>query len=273
MTSIRRCCKATCYLIGILAVLHVLPGLCPPAARAESDPKALEIVEAMVDAHGGIYKWRNAPAISFEDEFKPHGQQVGVISHVFVEQGRRRAYLDYPQTHSTIVWDGERAWSTNWQMGTPPRFIARVNYYFTNLMFLTQDPGVNLEYKGTARLFDEPTEFLTVRMTFDPGVGDTPNDTYLLYIHPETKELRGCNYTVTYSSLLRGGARALPEKLLTYDEYANIQGLNLPVHYTIYNMDGSKYAECEFRDWSLSLPFDESRMEMPADAVIDTTTP
>ena len=156
---------------------------------------------------------------------------------------------------------------------TPPRFLALLNYSFANLPWLTQDDGVNLGEPGTATLWDDPTEYVTVRMTFDAGAGDTPDDYYVLYIHPETHQLRANEYIVTYRSILPEGTTATDPHILVYDEYTEAGGLVVPAHYTIYQTDQSIYASCAFTDWSFTESWDESWMEMPENAVVDTTEP
>ena len=104
-------------------------------------------------------------------------------------------------------------------------------------------------------------------------MGDTPDDYYVLYIHPDTKELRGCRYVVTYRALLPEGTKATPEKILVYDEYSVVEGLKVPMHYTIYQTDRSPYAESSISNWSFSTPFDASRMTVPEGAVIDESSP
>lgn len=266
------CDVATAIVLSGACILSVWL-MAPPKARAASDEEAMNIVKAMIEAHGGMEKWQSAPTVSFLDEFLIAGAPEAMVSRVTVEQGRRRVYIDYPAVKASLAWDGQRAWSVDWQMPTPPRFLAQLNYYFANLVWLTMDPGVNLKHEGTAKLWDDPTEYITVRMTFDEGVGDTPDDYYVLWIHPETAELRACTYTVTYVSILPEGMESTPEHILVYDEYAMVSGLKVPTHYTIYETDQSEYASCRFRNWSFSKPFDESRMTMPEGAVLDESAP
>ena len=40
-----------------------------------------------------------------------------------------------------------------------------------------------------------------------------------------------------------------------------------------YDLDHNVYATCEVRDWSLHMPFDESRMQMSPTAVVDQSQP
>jgi hypothetical protein len=109
-------------------------------------------------------------------------------------------------------------------------------------------------------------------MTFEPGTGDTPDDYYLLYIHPETHRLAATEYTVTYTSLLPEGMDSTPVHLLVYDEWSEVDGLLVPTAYTIYEGE-AVYASNVIRDWSFDEPFDASRMEMPDGAVVDESQP
>ena len=253
------------------ALAAVLAAAAPPDAALAGS--AAEIIDAMVEAHGGMERWATAPTVSFEDEFKPGTAETGAVSRVTVEQGRRRAYIDFPGTEMHIAWDGEKAWSENWEAPYPPRFLALLNYHFVNLPWLAKDPGVILGKPGKARLRDDPKEYLTVKVTYEAGVGDTPRDYYVLYVDPETHRLRANEYIVTYRSILPEGVEASDPHILVYDEYATVDGLVVPTHYTIYEADGTVYASCDVRDWSFDQPFDEGRMVMGEGAVIDESTP
>jgi hypothetical protein len=238
-----------------------------PAQTSAAALKGPHIVQEMVAAHGGVETWRNAPTFSFTDQWGDSPKNTYVV-----EQGRRRAYFDVSGTAISVAWDGEKAWSLNWPAPTPVRFLALLDYYFINLPWLTQDPGVVLGEPGTGRLRDDPTEYVTVMMTFEPGTGDTPEDYYRLYIHPETKLLKACDYIVTYHALMDEGQKSTPEHCLIYEEMTEVDGLRLPARFTIYEGD-AVYATCAFTDYSLSKPFDEARMTMPEGAVLDTSTP
>lgn len=248
--------------------------LAPSAAgAATSSPEALAIVDRMIAAHGGMEAWTSAPSVRFEDEFRGGTEDAGQPSRVTVEQGRRRAYLDFPGTDMRMAWDGAQAWSLNWQLPTPPRFLALLNYYFLNLPWLARDPGVVLGAPRRARVQQDPTESIAIRMTFEAGTGDTPDDYYVLYIDPASYRLRGCEYIVTYGTLLPEGAEQTPPHDLLFEAWATVDGLLVPTRYTIYEKDGAVYARCEVRDWSFRRPFEAARVAMPPGAVVDTSTP
>jgi hypothetical protein len=147
-----------------------------------------------------------------------------------------------------------------------------LNYYFLNLPWLTQDPGVNLEKPGTDRIRGEKTDYITIRMTFADGVGDTPDDYYLLYIDPETFRLKANRYIVTYRDILPDGVTSTPEHLLVYDEFETVDGLLVPKKFTVFEEE-RVYAACEIGEWSFTDTFDEARMTMPEGAVVDDSDP
>ena len=192
-----------------------------PASAGELS--AGEIIAAMIEAHGGMERWAAAPTVSFEDNFKPAGAEQGRAARVTVEQGPRRAYIDFPGTEMWLAWDGEKAWSESWGLPSPPRFLALLNYHFLNLPWLATDPGVHLGEPGTARLWDDPTDYVTVKITYGEGVGDTPDDYFVLYVHPETHRLAACEYIVTYTSILPEGVEASTPHILVYEDFATVE--------------------------------------------------
>ena len=268
--SVLRQRKAHATATAVLSALLMTTGA---AASSGPDATAREIVERMIEAHGGMEAWADAPTVSFEDEWRRGDAEAGNVSVVTVEQGSRRAFIDYPGSDMRMAWDGSKAWSENWQAQAPPRFMALLNYYFLNLPWLTQDPGVILAPPQEGQLWDDPVRYLTIRMTFESGVGDTPDDYYVLYIDPETYRLAACEYVVTYSDLLPEGVSASQPHVLVYDEWMEVDGLLVPARFTIYELDRSVYASCRIRDWSFSKTFDESRMTMPAGAILDESKP
>jgi hypothetical protein len=239
----------------------------PPAAG----PTRSEVVNKMIEAHGGLEGWKTAPTMSFTDSFLPAAAKTPVVSQVTVEMTSRRAYLDFPAMDAQIVWDGEKAWSTNWKGRTPPRFLALLSFYFVGLPWLTADPGANLSEPGTGTLPDDPTEYITVKMTFGPGVGDTPDDYYLLFIDPNTYELKATEFTVTYADVLPPDVE-FKKDLGVFEAYEEVEGLKVPARFPLY-VDGELQGTYEWREVSFSQPFDGSRMTMPEGAVVDDSNP
>ncbi len=256
--------RAGFLLLALLAALGCSSQAPPSQQQVLPPDPGKEVATRMIEAHGGLERWQSAPTVSFEVAPQPSG----AVTRVTVEQGARRAYHDFPGTDTRLSWDGNQAWSENWTSRQSPRFAALLNYYFMNLPWLTADPGVILGEPETGTLLDDPTEYITVRMSFEPGVGDTPEDTYLLYIDPTSYRLHATEFTVTY-----GRAEASEPRVLVYEDYTTVDGLTVPTKAVSYRKDGSSSGIREVRNWSFSASFDESRMVMPADAVLDTSSP
>ena len=247
-------------------------GCSTPSPQVDQPEPGGEVVARMIEAHGGLEKWRSAPTVSFEDSFLPPDATSPMDSRVTVEQQTRHAYLDFPGMNARISWDGEKVWSENWQAPFPPRFWALLSYYFANLPWLAVDPGVNLAEPGTGKLWDDPTEYITVKMTFEPGVGDTPDDYYILIIDPNNYRLKAADLAVTYAGILPPDVDAIREVII-YEEFTTVNGLTVPAKGSVYGKDRSPRGAFEWRDWSFNKPFDESRMVMPSNAVLDTSSP
>ncbi|MCI0619000.1 hypothetical protein L0244_39005, partial [bacterium] len=213
------------FTLGVMILVLTFNFFSPFTAGSKGESH--EIIAAMITAHGGMEKWKSAPTVSFEDQFLQAGAPKPMTSRVTVEQGRRRAYLDFPESNARIGWNGKEAWSENWKAPIPPRFLALLNYYFLNLPWLTSDPGVRLGEPGKAKLWDDPTEYTTVKMTFGAGVGDTPDDYYVLYIEPKSHRLKACEYLATYAAVVPPGSKPTPH-ILVYETFATVDGLVVP---------------------------------------------
>ena len=255
--------RAGFVLVAVLTLLGCSSPAPPSQGVSPPDP-GREVAALMIEAHGGLEKWRSAPTVSFEVTNHPSG----TVSRETVEQGARRAYHDFPGTDTRLAWDDTKAWSENWERRQSPRFAALLNYYFMNLPWLTADPGVILGEPGTGTLLDDPAEYITVQMSFEPGVGDTPDDTYLLYIDPNSYLLHATEFTVIY-----GRAEASEPRILVYEQFTTVDGLMVPIQAGSYRKDGSSSGFREISNWSFREPFDESRMVMPLGAVLDTSSP
>ena len=260
-------------LVVVLSVsLTSLTGCSSQSSENVSLTPGQEVVVQMIEAHGGLETWRAAPTVSYEAALQV-GPMPPMVSRGIVEQRTRRAHLEFPEMNARILWDGERAWSENWHAPLPPRFYALHSYYFMNLPWLTADPGVMLGDPGTGRLLADPTEYITVKMTFEPGVGDTPDDSYTLYIDPKSYRLRAIELVVTYADFRSPLGDPSAPIVFLYEEFATVDGLTVPTKSSIHLQDGTPMGSYEWRDWSFSKSFDESRMVMSSDAVLDDSSP
>ncbi|MCI0691964.1 hypothetical protein L0337_08150 [candidate division KSB1 bacterium] len=271
--------------------LLLVVGLTATAAKSYQRPKyasakTKEVIERMIEAHGGLEKWRKAPAISFNAHLKVNfggNNWVPFWEEATVETATRRAYAKLPNadgTHGSVAFDGKKAWSAGNLQGiarAPARFTAWRNFYLFNIPWLTQDAGVNLGEPGKGKLsmLEDSKEYFTVKMTFDPGTGDTPKDHYVLYIDPGTYRLKASEHVMTFASMMQGDAATSPPSIFVWEETANVDGLIVPAKYTVYWKADNSIAvkDGAISNWSFSKPFDESRLIMPPDGEPDESSP
>lgn len=265
---------STSMRTAVLAFFAVL--LTAPLALAND---AERIVEKMIEAHGGMEAWQSAPTVSFRHTLvSPQDPEDPWVSIETTEQGSRRTYQEWPRDGARIAWDGKTVWSTDWKRLNPPKFMVNLAYYFLNLPWLTQDPGVNLAMEGRGGVPNDDRDYLKVKMTFDPGTGETPDDYYVIYIDPDTYRMRATEFVVTYGPMLDifgvpAEVKFIGPIIHSYSEFTTVDGLVVPVAYSTFTPTGQLYGEHTVENWSFSKAFDETRLEMPEGAVIDTSDP
>lgn len=260
-----------------------------PVEEARSRLEASEggrIVLSAIEAHGGLEAWYAARTSSYAWEYSNLGSNVRFQSFLVADNATRRVYHEL-RTYGTpeavaevdgrFAWDGEEAWISPAALESPnPRFWATTGYYFQSIPFVMADPGIRFLV-----LPDEPLEGVPherVMAYFDAGVGDSPGDTYTLYIHPDTGRLGAVLYTVTYGEAYEPEGPGPPEpttsgNLLHYLDYVTVDGLTVPTRFRGYTYRSGVQGDLRNEAWASEIsfrrPFDESRLEMPADARIE----
>ncbi|MFG0317105.1 MAG: hypothetical protein ACF8XB_07530 [Planctomycetota bacterium JB042] len=216
-------------------------------ARAEASERRLTdspagaLVWRSIEAHGGLKGWLAHGTVEFEFDYAPVGDPAA-RRHSFQEidlwssRGRHRELGENPDAE--FGFDGDVAWITPSvdAFPSPPDFWTMTPYYFLGIPFVMADPGTRFE-----RLEDAPLGDVThrlVKVTFDPGTGDAPDDYYVLYIHPETFRIGGLRYVVSYPGFFPEGGHT-PEKLMVYGEYHEVGGLLISQRYDTYAWDAA----------------------------------
>ena len=171
------------------------------------------------------------------------------------------------------------------QRGTPisqnvPR-RSRVKLPWLELSLVTeakcgdpQDAGVILGEPGRSKIPNDSKVYVTIPMSFASGSGDTPKDTYVLYIDPDTYRLKASEYGMTYKSMMPEGVEEMPRSIFVWDGTTKVDGLVVLTQYNVYwKHDGSAAVVGEVSNWSFQRPFDASRMKMPSDGSVDQSQP
>ena len=244
--------------------------------------ESMRVVEAMVEAHGGLERWRAAPSIRFDNVMHNnyHGKTEFAwwIAHEVIDQKTRRVWQDWPMDDARIGYDGENVWSVNWNRGNPSAFMVHFFYYFVNLPWLTQDDGVILSAPSRFAWPGTDKEFYEVRMTFSeaPGVGKSARDFFVLYIDPESYRLHGYQYGNGYKPLV--DLMNMPEgqdvfgplwRLIT--KYEEVDGLLFPAAFrTMPEADARVVGNHVILNIDVSQPFEVANSEQPEQAKLFT---
>lgn len=173
---------------------------------------------------------------------------------------------------TVAVFDGERAWVSPAGAEFPQaRFHLLTWPYFLAAPFKLRDPGAHLEDLGTRPL--DGAEHPAARLTFDPGVGDSPDDWYVVYRDPSSDRLAAMAYVVTYGGRSAEEAGAEPHAI-TYHDLQQVDGATLPTTWRMWHwseeegVHGDPIGEVVLTDLAFVTPPGDA-FERPADAQED----
>jgi hypothetical protein len=236
----------------------------------------------MLQAHGGMERWRAARTLRYDNVFFNAGDpdRPWWVSRETFDLSTRHAYQDWPLDGASLAHDGRQVWSVNWRQSNPPKFMALFFYYFVNLPWLTQDPAARIGPAGPAKLpnFDGAVD--TVRVTWGPPypAGRTARDYFVLYVERGSGLLRGYQYGIGYGAML--DLMGLPPKqelfgpmLRFHVSFTTVGGLTFPAQMRTSNLRGSSvYGQHALFNYALGDPFDQARLSPPAGAVVDRSS-
>ncbi len=180
------------------------------------------------DAHGGIENWQKMKSLIFTMETK-NGDEI-----IATNLKSREALLT--NKNSTIGFDGSKVWLENKSKekykGYNPIYGYNLMFYFYAMPFILADDGIN--YKDAEPLVFEGQTYPGIEITYNSGVGETPEDRYVLYYNATTFNMEWLGYTVNF-------VEGIDKKELhfrRYKDWQNVNGLILPksiVGYTFKN--------------------------------------
>ena len=222
-----------------------------------------ELFEKILDAHGGIEEWYKYSYLEYKID-----RGSGVETHR-VDIKSRKGRID-KEGRFSLGFDGENIWVAPERdsfPGSSPRFTHNLHFYFFAIPFVLADPGVNYENGGEVIIRDK--SYVILKATFDEGVGDAPDDQYLLYVDPNTFLIDFINYSVTYYDK----SRATQYNALDYS-FGDFGSLKLTTDYTGYRWENGDFGDrrysASFSDLKLlpEVP-DPSIFEAPAGAWLE----
>lgn len=177
-------------------------------------PKA---IAAVFKAHGGIDTWNALNTLSFTLQ-KEGGNELHTV-----DLKSRKVTVETDKY--TIGFNGEKVWVAQDSTYFPPqraRFYHNLMFYFYAMPFVLGDDGIT--YSDVPALEFEGVSYPGTKISFGAGVGDAPDDEYILYRNPTTNQMAWLAYTVTYGK----NEKSDRFSYIKYDQWTDVSGLQLP---------------------------------------------
>lgn len=215
--------------------------------------EAGKVVWKGMEAHGGLETWYTNGPVSFRFNYQPLDDGVPRDTYQTIDTWRSRArHYQAGDSTSQYGWDGKNAWIIAKDSITFPyntRFWSLTPYFFMAQPFVLDGEGVNLELLPQKE-FENKLQNV-VKVTFDAGTGDAPDDYYVLYFDAETSELSVIRYIVSYPGYFEKG-KHLPEKLMALNGRQIIDGILFPKNYKTHWLQDDETAGEHITDIELS---------------------
>ncbi|QNJ98382.1 DUF6503 family protein [Constantimarinum furrinae] len=188
-----------------------------------------EVMNTVFEAHGGLATWNKFNNVCFEMDGK-NGTEVHTIS--------------LPNRHTkietedwTIGYDGTDVWLLENKPDSykgNARFYHNLMFYFYAMPFILSDDGIIYEILPSAEL--KGKNYDAVKISYNSGVGDSPEDEYIIYVDPDTRQMEWLGYTVTYTDQVKSN----DWHYIKYDKWQSVNGVMLPEKLTWYNVKDNK---------------------------------
>jgi hypothetical protein len=190
-----------------------------------------EVVSKVFDAHGGLATWKSFKTLSFTMP-----KEADSETHTIALKSRKETIN---ASDFSTGFDGSKIWllDENDSYKGDAVFYHNLMFYFYAMPFVLGDDGIN--YEETRSLEFEGKTYPGIRISYNAGVGNSPKDEYFLHYDPETFQMQWLGYTVTY----RSGEKSANVKWIRYNNWMDVNGLQLPKSITWYTSEEKKITE------------------------------
>ncbi len=174
-------------------------------------------IAKIFNAHGGIQRWDEMNSLAFTIE-----KETGNETHLTDLKSRK---VTITTEKYRLGFDGDRVWLAQDSLAFKPeraRFYHNLMFYFYAMPFVLGDDGIT--YSDAEPLEFEDTFYPGTKISFGEGVGDAPDDNYIIYSDPNTNQMVWLAYTVTYGD--KGPSDTY--SFIKYDQWQEVNGLKLP---------------------------------------------
>ena len=187
-----------------------------------------ENVSKIFKAHGRIEKWNTMKNLVFEIQH-PEGNEKTTT-----DSKTRKSLIETEKFK--IGFDGEKVWLKQDSLVYKgnAKFYYNLMSYFYAMPFILGDDGI--KYEDVEPLIFEEKEYSGIKISYESGVGESPDDEYVLYYNPETYKMEWLGYTVTYFSK----EKSKEFHFIKYSNWQTVNGLLLPETLTWYNYENNK---------------------------------
>ena len=191
-----------------------------------------ETITKVFDAHGGIDNWNKMKMLSFTME-KPDGKEVTTIN-----LKTRAELIDTPDY--TMGYDGKSQWvleKNNKPFAGNAKFYKGLMFYFYAMPFVLGDNGFS--YKEIEPLTYDGKTYPGILISYESGIGESPDDQYKLYYDKLTGEMAWLGYTVTFGK----GEKSKDFHFIRYNNWQTVSGLKLPKSMDWYKYENNQPTE------------------------------
>lgn len=131
----------------------------------------------------------------------------------------------------SIIYDGTTAWVSLGNVDAPMgRFHVLTWPWFVMAPFRMQGDGITLSQPEVRRIGE--TDYQTLYQTFAADAGDTPDDWYRFFIHPDSGLIDKMSYIVTYG---KDAATANKQpSIIYYSDYTDGDGPRIARQYEFW---------------------------------------
>jgi hypothetical protein len=192
-----------------------------------------KIVWQAMEAHGGLTNWYKSGPVSFHFNYQPLDGSTPRNTYQVVDTWNSKArHQSATDKTAEFGWNGEKLWVTDTSaFAYNTRFWAMTPYFFMGQPFALDGEGVNLEMLPQKEHKNQTQD--VVKVTFDAGTGDAPDDYYILYFNTDSHQLSVIRYIVSYPGYFPKGKHT-PEKFMELIGKQNVNGIVLPKGYKTY---------------------------------------
>ncbi|WP_299890607.1 DUF6503 family protein [uncultured Lacinutrix sp.] len=221
-----------------------------------------ENITKVFNAHGGIDLWNTFQTLEFTMK-KDSGDEKTTT-----DLKDRRSLIE-TETFA-IGYTGKEVWLQNKggnEYKGKPKFYYNLMFYFHAMPFVLADDGIT--YTNVEPLKAEGKEYPGIKISYGAGVGESPEDEYILYYDTETNKMTWLGYTVTYFTK----EKSTEWSFIKYADWQTFNGIVLPTKLEWYKSEGftigERSNELLFSDIVLSKDkLEENVFSKPEDAEV-----